>query len=195
MVLVVDAMSLHKGTMWDPISKQYVCNVDYGTAVSEVSTDFATDALVFMIVDLSGHFKYPIGYVLYNKLTASVQAQLIKDCISLLHGVGLHVFPLLFDGHFTKQYIAKLLGCKMKVSEIQPWFPHPSLPGSKNFVVLDVCHMIKLMRNLLGDYKVICHEDDDCLQKIEWQYIEQMNAFQEDLGFSLGNKLKKKHIL
>ena len=78
-VLVVDAMSLHKGTMWDPISKQYVGNVDYGTAAPEVSTDLATDALVFMIVGLSGHFKQPIGYVLYNKLTASVQAQQIKD--------------------------------------------------------------------------------------------------------------------
>ena len=55
--------------------------------------------------------------------------------------------------------------------------------------------MIKMMRNLLGDYKIICHEDDDCLEKIEWQYIEQLNAVQEDLGFSLANKLKKKHIL
>ena len=117
-VLVVDAMSLHKGTMWDPISKPYVCNVDYRTEVPEVSTDLATDAFVFMTVGLSGHFKHPIGYVLYNKLTASVQAQLIKDCISLLHGVGLHVFALVFDGHFTNQCTAKLLGCKMKAAEI-----------------------------------------------------------------------------
>ena len=150
-VLVVDAISLHKGTMWDPISKRYFGKVDYGTAVPEVSTDLATDALVFMTVGLSGHFKHPIGYVFYNKLTASVQAQLIKNCISLLHGVGLHVFASVFDGHFTNQFRAKLLGCKMKVAEIQPWFPHPNLPGSKIFVVLNVCHMIKLVRNLLGD--------------------------------------------
>ena len=132
-VLVVDAMALHKGTMWDPISKQYVGNVDYGTAVPEVSTNLATDALVFMIVGLSGHFKHPIGYVLYNKLTASVQAHLIKYCINLLQGIGLHVFALVFDGHFPNQCSAKLLGCKMKVAEIQPWFPHPNLPGSKIF--------------------------------------------------------------
>ena len=130
-VLVVDAMSLHKGTMWGPLSKWYVGNVDYGTAVPEVSTDLATDALVFVIVGLSGHFKHPIGYVLYNKLTATVQAQLIKDCMSLLHGVGLHVFTLVYYGHFTNQCTAKLLGFKIKVAEIHPWFPHPSLPGSK----------------------------------------------------------------
>ena len=194
-VLVVDAMSLHKATMWGPISNQYVGNVDYGTAVPEVCTDLATDALVFMIVGLSGHFKHPTGYVLYIKLTASVQAQLIKDYISLLHAVGLHVFALVFDGHFTNQCTAKLLGCKMKVAEIMLWFPHPNLPGSKIFVVLDVCHMIKLMRNLLGDYKVICHEDDDHPEKIKWQYIEQLNAVQDDLGFSFANKLKRNHIL
>ena len=130
-VLVVDAMSLHKGSMWDPVLKRYVGNVDYGTAVPEVSTDLASNALVFMIVGLSGHFKHPISYVLYNKLTASVQAQPIKDCRSLLHGVGLHVFALVFDGHFTNQCRAKPLGCTMKVDEIQPWLPNPNLPGSK----------------------------------------------------------------
>ena len=73
-----------------------------------------------MIADLSGNFKHPIGYVLYNKLTASVQAELIKDCICILHCVGLHVFALLFEGHFTNQCTTKLLGCKMKVAENQP---------------------------------------------------------------------------
>ena len=111
-VLVVDAMSLHKGTMWDPISKQCVGNVDYGTAVPEVSTDLATDALVFMIVGFSGHFKHPIGYVLYNNVTASVQAQLIKECISVLLCIGLHVFALVFDGHLTNQCIANVLVVK-----------------------------------------------------------------------------------
>ena len=33
------------------------------------------------------------------------------------------------------------------------------------------------------------------LKKIEWQYIEQLNTVQEMLGFSLANKLRKKHIL
>ena len=29
---------------------------------------------------------------------------------------------------------------------------------------------------------------------IKWQYIEELNNVQQDLGFTLGNKLKKKHI-
>ena len=31
--------------------------------------------------------------------------------------------------------------------------------------------------------------------KIEWSYMEQLNQVQEDIGFSLANKLKKRHIL
>ena len=33
------------------------------------------------------------------------------------------------------------------------------------------------------------------LRKSEWQYIKQSNVVQEDLEFSLANKLKKKHTL
>ena len=54
--------------------------------------------------------------------------------------------------------------------------------------------MIKLMRNLLGDYQVICHEEDDCLEKIEWQYIE-LNAVQEDLGVSLAKKTQEAYFV
>ena len=84
----------------------------------------------------------------------------------------------------------------MKVSEVKTWFSHPQAPNLKIHVIFDVCHMIKLMRNLLGDYKVICHEGKDgLLHQIKWQYIENLNNLQEDLRFSFANKLKKKHIL
>ena len=55
--------------------------------------------------------------------------------------------------------------------------------------------MLKLMCNLLGDYKVICKEEDGELKQIMWQYIEDLNSIQEELGFALSNKLKKKHIM
>ena len=91
-VLVVDA--LHKGIIWDPISKQYVGTVDYGTAIHEVPDDLATEALVFMIVGVNGHFKHSIAYALQDKCTGLVQAQLIKDCIGLLQDVGLNVLAV-----------------------------------------------------------------------------------------------------
>ena len=55
--------------------------------------------------------------------------------------------------------------------------------------------MIKLMQNLLGDYKTICCEENGLLKAISWQYIEGLNDVEENHGVSLANKLKKKHIV
>ena len=121
-VLIVDAMSLRKGTVWDPVSKKYVGTVDYGTTLPESPDNLATEALVFMIVGVSGLFKHPIAYVLQDKCPGIVQAQLITDCLSLLHGVGINVIAVVFDGCPANITTAKHLGCKLKVDEIQPWF-------------------------------------------------------------------------
>ena len=80
-VLIVDAMDLHKGTWWDQKKRCYVGRVDYGTALPEAGDNLATEALVFMIGGITGHWKHPTGYFFKNKISASVQAQLIKDCI------------------------------------------------------------------------------------------------------------------
>ena len=129
--LIVDAMALHKMTVWDDASKCYVGLVDYGTAMPEPETTEATEALVFMVVGLTGHWKHPIAYVLQDKCSADVQMQLIKDCIVLLHDEDMQVHAVVFDGTFTNQCTAIKLGCKMTVSERQTWFPHPERPSSK----------------------------------------------------------------
>ena len=56
---------------------------------------------------------------------AEVLTQLIQDCIGLLHAEHLNVLALVFDGTFGNQSTAVQLGCKMSVSDMQTWFPHP----------------------------------------------------------------------
>ena len=124
-VLIVDAMSLYKGTWWDPKEWCYVGTVDYGTGLPEAEDELATEALVFMISSISGHWKHPIAYFLQNKISAEVLTQLIQDCIGLLHAEHLNVLALVFDGTFGNQSTAVQLGCKMSVSDMQTWFPHP----------------------------------------------------------------------
>ena len=103
---------------------------------------------------------------------------------------------LVLDGSFANQSSVVHLGCKRKdPQDIQTWFPHPDNASKRIYVVFDVCHMIKLRRNLLGDQKVLCQEIDRKSRKIQWSYIEALNNLQEDLGFSLANKLKKQHIV
>ena len=60
-VLIVDAMDLHKGTCWDQKKRCYIGRVDYCSALPESINNLATEALVFMIGGVSGHWKHPIG--------------------------------------------------------------------------------------------------------------------------------------
>ena len=65
-----------------------------------------------------------LGTSYRTKFLADVQAQLIKDCIGLLHTSGLRVVALVFDGTFGNQSTAVQLGCDMDVSNIQSYFPN-----------------------------------------------------------------------
>ena len=56
-VLIVDAMALHKGTTWYLKSKSYAGLVDYGTAKPEVEENLATEALVFMVAGVTRSLK------------------------------------------------------------------------------------------------------------------------------------------
>ena len=64
---------------------------DYGTVVPEPADSLAMEALVFIIVSMTGHWKHPTGYILQDKGPTNVQVCLIKDCIELLHIEGLNV--------------------------------------------------------------------------------------------------------
>ena len=102
-LLVIDAMTLHSDRVWDPKGQSYVGTVDYGTAAPEATDEPATEALVFMVVGMTNHWKHPIAYVLQDKCSAYVQAQLIKDCIGHLHTDGINVLAVDFNGTLTNQ--------------------------------------------------------------------------------------------
>ena len=106
---------------------------------------------------------------------------------------GDQCLQVVFDGAFTNQQNATLLGCNLDVGEMKTWFQHPQAPGSHVYVIFDVCHMIKLVRNLFGDFKPIQLQSDGELKLIQWCFLEDLNAVLEMLGFSFANKLKK-HI-
>ena len=146
-------MKLCSKSVWDPKALKLVGNIDYRTAIPGLVDGEATEALVLMVVGMTGNWKHPIASVLQDKCTTAVQALLIKDCIGLLHTEGFQVLALVFDGTYTNQSTAKCLGCKMKVSEFQTWFQYPQKPESKIYVIFNACHIINVMRNLLGDYK------------------------------------------
>ncbi len=193
--LMLDAMAIRKETVWDPVKNEFVGCVHYGTATPEDTDTLATEALVFMAVGLSGKWKHPVGYVLVDKMPGGVQAQLIKDCIVHLTKAGLSVKSVVFDGNFANQETARRLGGKISAANMVPSFKNPHNNTDDIYIILDVCHMIKLMRNALAHEKVFrVDKEDGSHEFIRWEYIEKLHQVQQNEVLLLANKLKKKHV-
>lgn len=96
------------------------------------------------------------------------------------------------DGPSANITMLKCLGCDLEKNTIQykTYFKHPST-DDKVYAILDPCHMLKLMRNTLGDLKSFL---DDENKPVEWKYIEKLYELQKSEGLSLAVKLRKGHM-
>lgn len=112
-----------------------------------------------------------------------MQTTLIKTALSLSKDAGLRVHGVTFDGTATN------LGCNMvgKYDQIKSSF---EFEGRTYYVILDVCHMIKLARNCLGGLKEIRSSDGI----ISWEYLKRLYELQSSIGLKFANKLSKSHL-
>ena len=153
--------------------------MDIGTGVNAIALPEAKDALVFMIVSLHGHWKVPCGYFFPEGTSSETKANLVRLCLTRTHEAGAQVycsspyffenhiililpFPLLkvmaltFDGTSTNFSMARLLGAQVSSSSsLSTSFRHPVEGEQEVHIILDACHMLKLMRNCLGDKRVL----------------------------------------
>lgn len=173
--LVIDAMAIKSGKLWDAVNDRYVGFVDYGpTLISPKNTE-ATEALFFMLVALNGKWKMPVGYFLINKITAAKQGELILVALRLSHEQNIRIRSLVFDGAATNLATVNYLNARVETVEsniedansddqldvlseestqnetrsYQHYFIHPC-SGNKVYTVLDPSHMVKLARNAWG---------------------------------------------
>ena len=188
--LIVDEMSIRSETLWDRKNSKFVGNVDYGKTEGEDPQNIAKNVLVIMAAGLKKPWQIPIGYFLTNKTTSEVQSELILEAIKLLFNKAeMIVKSVTFDGPTKNISTAKKLGCD--IENLKGSFPHPCRPDLKVYVILDICHMIKLARNALGDLKMFKTPTGE---NISWAYVEALYEIQQQDILNIANKLKTKHI-
>ena len=124
-------------------------------------------------------------------LTGEEKANLTKRCIIKLHEVSVKVVSFTCDSPTFHQSMLKLLGARLLPDSLQAYFLHPCDPEAKIYVFLDACHMIKLVRNTMSDWKVLKDKDG---KDIRWQYLIELEKLQESEGLHLANKLRSAHI-
>ena len=148
--LMHDEMTIRKHVEWN--GKRFRGFVDLGTGLSDDdSMPAATEALVIMAVSINSNWKVPCGYFLIDGLSGKEKANLIAICLQKLHDVGVKVVSLTCDGPSVNLSMLKALGANFSPDEITPNFKHPSDPSSNVHIFLDVCHMLKLVRNTFAD--------------------------------------------
>ena len=135
--------------------------------------------------------KVPCGYFLVNGVTGEEKANLTKECITKLHKAGVKLVLFTCDGPTSHLSMFRLLSAKLLPGNLQAYFQHPCDSKAKISIVLDACHMIKLVQNAMSDYKILKDKNGNA---IKWQYIEELHKLQESEGLHLANKLRSAHI-
>lgn len=79
---MLDAMAIGKHVQYDPHMQSMSGFVDICDGNSE--TDFATEALMFMMVGLHGDWKAPIAYYLTRSLSPETQRVLLSHALEEL---------------------------------------------------------------------------------------------------------------
>lgn len=139
---------------------------------------------------LKSHWKAPVAFFFTRGLQAETQKELVLHTLHALHDRGFVVHCITMDGHATNLGMSRMLGAQMaNADQLKPYFTLPD-HTQKIFILLDPCHMIKLVRNMLHCYGVIKSPQGE----IRWSFIQDLHKIQETIGLRLANKLSSRHI-
>lgn len=184
--LVIDEMAIRRRVEWD--GQKLHGYVDFGTGLNGDHLEEAKEVLVFLITAINNSFKVPVAFFLVDGVSGIQRSELVKQCIERVHEVGIKVVALTFDGCAANVSMARHLGCSFTNGNVK--FEHP-MTKEPIVVILDPCHMIKLLRNAFQTYKTFVDKDG---KQVKWQYLIELNKIQEDERFHLSNKLRFRHI-
>lgn len=151
----------------------------------------ATRALVFLLSGINKKFHFPVAYHFVKGMDAKNLANLTKDIIMKISEQGIIIANLTFDGAPVNLTMCKILGANLNAlsDDFQPFFANPYDKSKLIYFIADPSHMLKLMRNLLGNHKMLFDENDE---KIEWSLFVKLQEI-STMGNLLTHKLTKKH--
>ena len=104
--------------------------------------------------------------------------------------MDVEVISVTLDGPTEHFSTMRSLGASFDLLDPKPFFLHPATQKMIH-IIFDACHMLKLARNCLGDFKILKHSEGNL---IKWEHIETLANIQDDEGLRTGNRLRMAHI-
>lgn len=187
--IAFDEMSIRCLVQWLDHKKKFSGFINYGTREFEGDPlPIATNALVVMLNGINVRVTIPVAYYYITTLIAEEKAIMIASILKTLTDIGIRVMSVTSDGLITNFAAYDILGASFDPEGIVPYFINSS-DGNKVYVFHDPPHMLKLIRNCLGDQKVLCDRNK---RPIEWKFIERL--YRSTQSTLCSHKLTKRHI-
>lgn len=151
----------------------------------------ATRALVFLLSGINKKFYFPVCYHFVKGINSRNLSKLTKDVIMKVSEQGIIISNLTFDGAKVNFGMCKMLGANLNASsdEFKPYITNPFDKSRIIYLIADPSYVLKLMRNLLGNHKILL---DDNENQIKWSYYVDLQEISTK-GDLLTHKLTKKH--
>ena len=177
-VVLLDEMSIKVGVTYDK-HQDSVEGFGHGQP-----GQLANYALVFMVRGLTEKWKLPIGYFLSSgPMKGTTMQQLLNECITELHAIGLKVMLVICDqGATNVNLFEKLLGVTVNT----PFFKHDN---NNILFMYDPPHLLKSVRNNLKKSGFTVDGKD-----ILWQHIASFYELDSSKPIRMAPRLTKKHL-
>lgn len=187
--LSFDEIAIRKHVQYDHQKKQWYGYIKYRKKDNNGKLPIANNALVFMVTSLNSGSSIPIAYYPIKSLDAAEKRDLLVNILSELSKIQVKVTNITFDGLSSNLAACEMLEASFDPRNPIPFIRHP-VDRSKVYIILDPCHMIKLVRNSLGDLKKIV---DPSRGSIEWKYFEKLENARVNHRF-VTHRLNKRHL-
>lgn len=189
--LVFDEMFIRKQVFWSLQQLDYIGHIDFGQdSISDEKT-IAKQVILFMLNGLNVDSEFPLAYFFIDTLNAQQRKNLILEIIKCVTSCGVRITNLTFDGYSANTTMYILLGANLDIASpsFQTFFRNP-FNDDEIYVILDPCHMEKLVRNALATKQIFYDSQN---RKIEWRYFEALYNFSREVNFRT-HKLSKKQV-
>lgn len=184
-----DEMHIRRHVQWSDAKKKFQGFISYGKKDDDGEIPVAQQALVFLITGVNFKLSIPIAYFFIKKLNGTEKSFLIKEILREVTEVGVRITNITFDGDPANFAACSLLGASFSPLNLKPYFLNP-VNRKKVYIILDACHILKLIRNCLGHELVLQDDNND---SIKWCYFDNLEKYRVERNF-VTHKITKKHI-
>lgn len=186
----MDEMYTRQHVQWNNNAKKMMGYCTYGFTDEDDQIE-ATEVLVFMVAGLRENFRIPLLYHFVRSLPATKKKELLLSVISEIFNIGAILVNITCDAHPTNQSLFNLLGADLNVfsSSFQTYFFGRN--NEKIYITYDACHLEKLVRNTIGEKKVIYDGNNE---EIEWKHFLNVVQHQDSRNLHGFHRMTMNHL-